>query len=111
MAVLESAWQFILIICALEVTVSELACKCIFIIRLRQGCEIGMVEPLGGARRDAPRRVAQFYWLGLALRSVGLVWIVCWGGLAWCCVGLAWLGLAVVVQGCATRRVASRRAT
>ena len=69
--------------CAQEAKVLELACKYMFIIRLHQGCEIWMVEPWGGARRDAPRRIAQFYWLGLALRLVGLVWIVCWGGLAW----------------------------
>ena len=61
--------------------------------------------------RDATRRVASrnligLAWLGLAFGWLGLN-CVFWGR-ALLGVVFAWLGLVVVVQGCATRRVASR---
>ena len=68
-----------------------------------------MVEPWGVARRDAPRRVAQVDWLGLAWFGV---WLACFGlcfGVAWLGVVLAWLGLAWLLWFRVARRDASRR--
>ena len=69
---------------------------------------MGFVELWGVARRDASRRVAQFDWLGLVLRLVGLVGIVFggWLGLVLCWLGLAWLLWFRVARHDASRRVA-----
>ena len=62
-------------------------------------------------RRAASHRAILLAWLGFAFGWLGLDCVLGWLGLVFCWLGLNGLGLAVVVQGCPTRRVASRRAT